>query len=73
MEREKLMRRFLNRRRVDAPQRDDVIRRQVITAIEPSEPLLVEDERLQSEIRDLMKDQAPGRYRVKVRRKLVHL
>lgn len=67
------MPRFLNRRRENAPLRDDVVRRQVITQAGPNERLSVSDERLRSEIRDLMKDQGPGRYRVTVRRRLVRL
>jgi hypothetical protein len=73
MKREHHMRRFLNRRRADTAQRENVIRRQVITMAVPDEQLLADDERLQSEIRDLMKDQRPGRYRVRVRRRLVRL
>ncbi len=67
------MRRFLNRRGKNAPQREDIVRRQVIAPASPDERLHPSDERLQSEIQALMKDRQPGRYRVRVRRKLVHL
>lgn len=66
------MPRFLNRRD-HAPQREDIIRRQVIAQADPNERLSASDERLRDEIRDLMKDQGPGRYRVRVRRRLVRL
>jgi hypothetical protein len=67
------MRRFLNRRRGHGPQREDVVRRQVISMAGPSDQPLASDERLQGEIRDLMKGQRPGRYRVKVRRRTVRI
>jgi hypothetical protein len=67
------MRRFLNRRRGHAVQREDVVRRQVISTASASGQPLAEDEQLQSEIRDLMKGQRPGRYRVKVRRRMVRV
>jgi uncharacterized protein (UPF0335 family) len=61
------------RRRASEPQHNDIVRRQIISQADPNERLSVSDERLQSEIRDLMKDQRPGRYRVRVRRRLVRL
>ena len=62
--------RFL-RSRGKAPRRDDVVRREVITLDGPREELRSDDERVQREIRNLMKDQEPGRYRVQVRRRVV--
>jgi len=73
MEREFVMRRFLNRRGEQTPQQEEVVRRQVISLAEPNDQPLASDERLRDEIRNLMKDQQPGRYRVRVRRRLVRL
>ncbi|HLT17911.1 MAG TPA: hypothetical protein VKZ96_00540 [Thermomicrobiales bacterium] len=67
------MRRFLNRRGEQTPQQEEVVRRQVISLAEPNDQPLASDERLRDEIRNLMKDQQPGRYRVRVRRRLVRL
>jgi hypothetical protein len=62
--------RFL-RNRGSKPRRDEVVCREVITLDGPREEVQVDDERVQREIRDLMKDQRPGRYRVQVRRRVV--
>jgi len=67
------MRRFLNRRGDRTPQQEEIVRRQVISLAEPNDQPLAADERLRDEIRDLLKDQRPGRYRVRVRRRLVRL
>ena len=61
------------RRHASEPRHDDVVRRQIIAQADPGERLSARDERLQSEIRDLMRHQRPGRYRVRVRRRLVRL
>lgn len=62
--------RFL-RSRGKAPRREDVVRREVITLDGPRKELRSDDERVHREIRNLMKDQEPGRYRVQVRRRVV--
>lgn len=67
------MRKLLKRGRSQQPANGRVVRRQVITAADTRERLDGCDERLQQEIRDLIKDQEPGRYRVRVRRKQVQI
>jgi hypothetical protein len=62
--------RFL-RNRGSRPRKDEVVCREVITLEDPTEELQVDDVRVQREIRNLMKDQQPGRYRVQVRRRVV--
>ncbi len=62
--------RFL-RNRGNKPRQDEVVRRGVITLDGPREELCVDDKRVQQEIRKLMRDQEPGRYRVQVRRRVV--
>ena len=51
--------------------RDEVVCREVIELDGPRDEVRVDDEQLQREIRNVMKDQQPGRYRVKVRRRVV--
>lgn len=63
--------RFL-KNRGNKPRRDEIVCREVITLDSSSDDLRVDDERVQREIRNLMKDQQPGRYRVQVRRRVVH-
>lgn len=67
------MLRFLNRDRSRQPSDERVVRRQVITAADTRERLAGCDARLQQEIHNLIKDQEPGRYRVRVRRKQVQI
>ena len=62
--------RFL-RNRGSKPREDEVVCREVITLKGSSDELQVDDTELQREIRNLMKDQQPGRYRVQVRRRVV--
>lgn len=62
--------RFL-RNRGNKPREDEVVRRGVVTLEGPREELRVDDARVQREIRNLMRDQQPGRYRVQVRRRIV--
>ena len=62
--------RFL-RNRGEAPRQDEIVRREIITLDGPRKELQVDDERVQREIHNLMKDQRPGRYRVQVRRRVV--
>lgn len=62
--------RFL-RNRGEAPRQDEIVRREIITLDGPRNELQVDDERVQREIHNLMKDQRPGRYRVQVRRRVV--
>lgn len=62
--------RFL-RNRGAKPRRDDVVRREVITLDSVRNGARVDDECVKREIRNLMKDQEPGRYKVQVRRRVV--
>ena len=62
--------RFL-RNRGKQPRKDEVVRREVIELEGRRDGVRVDDEQLQREIRNVMKDQEPGRYRVKVRRRIV--
>lgn len=62
--------RFL-RNRGKTPRRDEVVRREIITLDGERGDLRVDGERMQREIRNLMKDQEPGRYRVQVRKRVV--
>lgn len=62
--------RFL-RNRGGSPRQDEIVRREVITLDGSGKDLQVDDERVKREIRNLMKDQEPGRYRVQVRRRVV--
>ena len=62
--------RFL-RNRGKQPRENEVVCREVIKLDGPRDEVRVDDEQLQREIRNVMKDQEPGRYRVKVRRRVV--
>lgn len=62
--------RFL-RNRGAKPRRDDVVRREIITLDGARDGVPVDDESVKREIRNLMKDQEPGRYKVQVRRRVV--
>ena len=62
--------RFL-RNRGKQPRKNEVVRREVIELEGRRDEVRVDDEQLQREIRNVMKDQEPGRYRVKVRRRIV--
>jgi hypothetical protein len=62
--------RFLGNRG-SKPRKDEVVCREVITLEGPRNEMSIDDTELQREIRNLMKGQQPGRYRVQVRRRVV--
>lgn len=62
--------RFL-RNRGKQPRKGEVVCREVIELDGTRDAMYADDEQFQREIRNLMKDRKPGRYRVQVRRRVV--